>query len=145
MIIVNDFGDISLDEKIIDSDDVITFDNGCVCCSLGDNLYEQLSRLLKDECDFEHIIVEASGISDPRSIADLAIAVDKVYLNDIYIFLDAENFLVRAQDHRLESIIKTQLDAATVLIMNKCDLSTHESKLSIYQWLHEYKLSLIHI
>lgn len=73
-VIVNDFGAVNLDaEEITDiQGDVIALTNGCSCCQLGSNFVAALERVAASSIAPDHIIVEASGMSDPVALATLA-------------------------------------------------------------------------
>ena len=66
-VIVNDFGDINIDATLIThrDADVIALSNGCVCCSLGGNLSAALMRVCQAPEPPDHLLIEASGVSDP--------------------------------------------------------------------------------
>lgn len=142
LVIVNDFGDISLDDKIIVNDDIITFPNGCVCCSLGENFVESLFDLLKKEIQFDHIIIEASGISNPSNISEVVYMMPNLELSSVFTLIDSSNFLIKNNDVRLKNTIENQLKGATHLIMNKCDLSSEKEIEEINKWLlaNQYQL-----
>ena len=75
-IIVNDIGEINVDQKLIDKNaqiqkedtDVVGLTNGCICCTLKLDLLQQLSALASSN-KFDYIIIEASGICEPIPIA----------------------------------------------------------------------------
>lgn len=135
LVIVNDFGDISLDGKIIINDDVITFANGCVCCSLGDNFVESLLDLLNTKHSFDHIVLEASGVSDPQNIIDITYVVPNLRLNSVFTLIDSASFFEKSSDRRLTETLRNQLLPATHLLINKCDLTSPEQVNKITAWL----------
>ena len=73
-VIVNDIGEINVDASLIadgglsETDDLIPLTNGCICCTLSDDLANQLQGIA-DSGDFDYIIIEASGICEPIPIA----------------------------------------------------------------------------
>ena len=73
-VIVNDIGEINIDEELIRdgglsiSDTVIPLTNGCICCTLSEDLADQLAGIA-DSGDFDYIVIEASGICEPMPIA----------------------------------------------------------------------------
>lgn len=71
-IIENEFGEQNIDNDLIirSSDDIVELNNGCLCCSLNDSLYEILSELYHRKDDFDELIIEATGIADPAGIAE---------------------------------------------------------------------------
>ena len=73
-VLVNDFGAINIDAELVASHNgnTISLANGCICCSIGDNLVEALVDLTRQRSLPDHIIIEASGVADPARIAELA-------------------------------------------------------------------------
>ena len=75
-VIVNDMAEVNIDKALIDqtaliqSDEVIPMQNGCVCCTLQSDLVDQIIGLAKKKC-FDYMIIEASGVSEPSQIAQL--------------------------------------------------------------------------
>jgi len=76
-VLVNDMGDINVDADLVSQntdlavdDGVAELSNGCICCELQDDLETAVVRLARDR-DFDHLVVEASGISEPRPVARL--------------------------------------------------------------------------
>lgn len=74
-VIVNDIGEVNIDADLIaqagsvmEMDDIIPLTNGCICCTLADDLAEQLMRIAGSG-DFDYIVIEASGICEPIPIA----------------------------------------------------------------------------
>jgi G3E family GTPase len=69
-VLVNDFGSVSIDARLIVDRDAttITLDNGCVCCSISADLVSQLTGLLEGPSPPEHVLVETSGVSDPGRV-----------------------------------------------------------------------------
>ena len=70
-VLVNDFGAVNIDAGLIANRDgeTISLVNGCVCCSIGDNLGMTLYDLAERPDGPEHIVIEASGVADPARIA----------------------------------------------------------------------------
>merc|ERR1712165_685284 len=76
-VIVNDMAELNIDKSLIDSTDLIQTDeamvgmqNGCICCTLQTDLVEQIIGLVQKK-KFTHILIEASGVSEPHEIAPL--------------------------------------------------------------------------
>ena len=74
-VIENEFGQVSIDEELVsenlkEKEDIITMDNGCVCCSVRGDLIRALLTL-KDRKDkkFDSIIIETTGLADPAPVA----------------------------------------------------------------------------
>ena len=73
-VLVNDFGDINLDAKWIKEQSpdgkIIGLTNGCVCCTIGEDLSEALETLRAQLGEFpiEHVLLEASGVASPKKL-----------------------------------------------------------------------------
>merc|ERR1719461_153048 len=75
-VIVNDMAALNIDKSLIDqsallqSDEVIAMQNGCFCCTLQNDLVEQIIKLAEKKT-FNYMLIEASGVSEPSQIAPL--------------------------------------------------------------------------
>ena len=122
-VLVNDFGAVNVDAGLIAARDgeMIALTNGCVCCGLGADLGEAVARLAA--LGPEAIMVEASGVSDPRRVAQLAALEDGVVLDAVLVLVDAAGFLEGCADPRLADTLERQVARADLLVINKCDLA----------------------
>jgi len=138
-VLVNDFGELAVDGSLVAAHDgeTITFANGCVCCSMGDDLVVTLDRLLDRDPPPEHILVEASGVADPRAIADVATLHPGLSRDLVVVLADVETVRARHDDHRLRDTVMRQLAAADLLVLNKCDLAPNEEIPEIESWARE--------
>ncbi len=122
-VIVNDFGAISIDERLIVSrnGEIISLANGCACCSVAGDLAEALDRLALLEARADHILIEASGVANPARIADLANSPGLQTRNTI-VLADAETVQAQASDKFVGRLVRDQLARADVVVLNKIDL-----------------------
>lgn len=123
-LLVNDFGSINIDADLVASrnSDTIALTNGCVCCSIGDDLSAALIRVLDAKPPFEAVMVEASGVSDPKRIASLCQAAPELQLDGVLVLVDAAALLQQWVDPLLFDTLRAQIAAADVLVVNKADL-----------------------
>jgi G3E family GTPase len=128
LVLVNDFGDIPIDEDLIkDQDgDTLTLANGCACCSMGGDLFQAFDKALSFTPAPEQILIETSGVAEPLKIADFAKAEPKLSMNAIVTLVDASNLQNTLDDPRLKSVVEDQIKAAHVVVLNKQDLVTEE-------------------
>lgn len=136
-VLVNDFGTLSIDEKLITSHDgeTISFANGCVCCTLGDSFMLTVDRLLERELVPELIVVEASGVADPANIAAIATLEPRLQRDLVVVLADAETVRERANDERLADTLARQLASADLLVLNKTDLVSASDAEETMLWL----------
>lgn len=123
-LLVNDFGALNIDADLIAQQhgDTLALTNGCVCCTLGDDLSLALIRVLEAQPPFEAVIIEASGVSDPGRIARLAQAAPELRRDAVLVLVDASAVREQWQDPLLADTLQRQLQAADLLVLNKCDL-----------------------
>ena len=100
MVMVNDFGAVNIDAALLKSagSDTLELTNGCVCCTMGADLYMALGRALDREPRPDHLVIEASGIADPKKIANAARAEPEMEYGGIALVVDGENFTALASD-----------------------------------------------
>lgn len=123
-VLVNDFGAVNVDAGLIADHDgeTLRLTNGCVCCSLGDSFLETLMRVLEQSPAFDHIVIEASGVSDPSAIAEIALVEPGLRLSSIVVLADAERIASLLADERVGDTVERQVRAADILLLNKLDL-----------------------
>jgi G3E family GTPase len=122
-VLVNDFGAIAIDAALIASrdGDTIALTNGCVCCGMSGDLGDGLARLTARQPGIEHVIVEASGVSDPWRVAELALVEPGFSLEPIVVVADAAALESQLCDRWVADTVRGQLLAAEVIVLNKAD------------------------
>ena len=146
-VLVNDFGSINIDaDLVVDVEsDVISLANGCVCCSIRDDLSAALIQVIERPERPEYILLEASGVAEPTGIAltfvDDASLIDRVRLDSIICVIDAEQVFAAPEHMELKI---WQVATADMVIVNKTDLVEREQIERIRAWLddrlHRYRL-----
>jgi G3E family GTPase len=122
-VLVNDFGSVSIDEKLIVAreGDVMTLANGCACCSVAGDLATALDRLVGQGNRYELLVIEASGVADPARIATLARSPG-LRQGATIVVADVETIQVRARDKFVGRLVCRQLRSADIVVLNKADL-----------------------
>lgn len=135
-IIVNDFGPISIDEKLIAAkeEDIITLANGCACCSISGDLGTALDRLAAHDAKPDHILVETSGVADPRQVAKLSQAPG-LNLHATIVVADANSVKSQSKDKFVGRLVQRQLSGADMIILNKVDLLEPDQLGDLSLWL----------
>lgn len=123
-VLVNDFGAIDIDRRLIAAADgeSLQLSNGCICCSIGSSLMEALLKLLARPEPPDRLIIEASGVADPSRIGAIGMAGDAFRLDGIVTVVDAETVEARLTDPQIGATVRRQIEAADLLILNKIDL-----------------------
>ena len=122
-LIINDFGDINIDEQLIVSRDeeMLALANGCICCSIGSDFIRALIQLVTMEAPPDQIIIEASGVANPARIAAIARADKALRLQGVFVLVDVLNFTQQYRDPLLADTLEGQVAAADLLILTKID------------------------
>ena len=123
-VLVNDFGAVNVDAGLILAHDgeTLRLTNGCVCCSMADDFMATVIRVLDAPEPFDHVLIEASGVGDPWSIAEIALVEPQLSLHAVMVLADGERVTGLLDDPRLGDTIKRQVEAADILLLNKVDL-----------------------
>lgn len=154
-VLVNDMAELNIDKNLIEStglvrsDEVISMENGCVCCNLSGELIQQIIGLTTSGKNFDYLIIEASGVSEPAAIAALfeeneddhdhasehaPSLFEVARIDTIVTLVDSAEFL-----HNLDlmddpskknfpRLLVNQVEYANVVLLNKTDL-VNESQL----------------
>jgi G3E family GTPase len=146
-VIVNDIGEVNVDADLIadgglsETDSLIPLTNGCICCTLSDDLARQLGSIAASG-DFDYIIIEASGICEPIPIAytisafcDQARIGERapLALDNIVAVVDCARMFdefsggkalleENIDEDDIESLLIQQIEFCSTLVLNKCDL-----------------------
>jgi G3E family GTPase len=126
-VLVNDFGAINIDAELVDGieENTINLTNGCVCCEIRDDLVESLEQLLTREEVVDYVLLEASGVSDPGSIATTFLnpKYEKLLrLDSITCVVDAEGIFKHGDNEELNFLKMRQIGFADMVVLNKVDL-----------------------
>jgi G3E family GTPase len=126
-VIVNEFGEIGIDnDLIVESDEEIyEMNNGCICCTVRGDLIRVVEGLMRRPGRFDAIIVETTGLADPVPVAQTFFMDDdvraKTQLDAVVALVDAKHLPLRLKDSREA---EDQLAFADVVLLNKTDLVT---------------------
>jgi G3E family GTPase len=136
-VIINDFGSINIDSQLIEwqNNEIIIIPGGCICRSLGDNFSQILTELVNRSSPPEHIILEASSLSDPAKIYRYAMAIPGLRPGGIIILADAKTIQKRSTNRFFGATVTNQLKMADLLILNKINLVKEEQCVAIRAWL----------
>jgi G3E family GTPase len=126
-VIVNEFGEIGIDNDLIigADEEVFEMNNGCVCCTVRGDLVRIMEGLMKRKGKFDAIIVETTGLADPAPVAQTFFVDEDVQknarLDAVVTVADAKWLSDRLKD---APEAKNQIAFADVIVLNKTDLVT---------------------
>ncbi|MBL8349111.1 MAG: type II toxin-antitoxin system VapB family antitoxin [Burkholderiaceae bacterium] len=136
-VLVNDFGAINLDADAVAQAGAgtIALSNGCVCCTIGDDLGDALGRVLAAEPPFDAVLVEASGVSDPWRIAQYALAEPRLQLQAVILLVDAAALAGHLADPLLADTLQRPLTHADLVVLNHADRADAEQLAAARRWV----------
>ena len=167
-VVVNDMASVNVDAELVrhggmlqKEEKMIELSNGCICCTLREDLLASLSSLALEN-RFDHVIVESSGISEPLPVAETFTFRDKdtqVCLNDVaelynlVTVVDAAHMFeqlstmdtlrdrgwqaAETDERCVAHLLCDQVEFANVILINKCDLVTEEQRRVIEAFLRK--------
>jgi G3E family GTPase len=138
-VLVNDFGELSIDDELIEARDatLLRLAGGCVCCSFGSDLMAALLQLRDMQAAPEHILVETSGVALPGAVARMLGLLQGLQLDAVLVLADAETLRERAADRYVGELVQQQLQEADLIALNKTDLVPPGQVDALRGWLGE--------
>lgn len=160
-VLVNDMASVNIDATLVkdkaalveSKDKMVELHNGCICCTLREDLIESVRGLAKEK-RFDYLLIESTGISEPMPVATTFSATDGdgkellggvARLDTLVTVVDCKNFLndYESSDQAIErkelgaeegdersivNLLVEQIECANVILLNKTDLVTNEEK-----------------
>ena len=122
-VLVNDFGEVSIDADLIvgAEDGVLSLAGGCVCCSFGSDLVGTLAEVLRRDPRPDGVLIETSGVGIPSAVARAARLVPGLRVEATVVVADAPTVQARAADRYVGDTVRQQLDDADLLLLNQTD------------------------
>jgi len=143
-VIVNEFGEIGIDNDLVvgADEDVFEMNNGCVCCTVRGDLIRVVAGLMKRQRPgkpaFDAIIVETTGLADPGPVAQTFFVDEdvkaKTQLDSVTALVDAKHVMARLDDSKEA---REQVAFADRIILNKVDLASESELVAIEQRLRK--------
>lgn len=142
-VIVNDIGEVNVDETLIakganitDTSSIVGLQNGCICCTLKSDLVQQIENLIATK-KFDYILIEASGVCEPMPIAQAIEQIRNGRLDNVVSVVDAKRLVDEfsggdsllkkdMEEEDIESLLVQQIEFCSTLIINKKDLVSDE-------------------
>lgn len=139
-VLVNDFGTLNVDAELIVKveGETVSLTNGCICCTIRDDLMTEVLNLLAKEAPPEHIIIETSGVSDPALVAhtfQMQAMQGVVEVETIISVVDADQAM-SLKGEFLDLAIR-QIQVADLLVLNKIDLASASKKTALKTFIRE--------
>lgn len=162
-VIVNDMSEVNIDAQLVRDrvavnrveEKIVEFTNGCICCTLREDLLIEIGRLARESV-FDYLLIESTGISEPMPVAETFTFADEqgrslgdlARLDTLVTVVDGRNFLDdfgsdeelrdrklaldQDDDRNIVDLLVDQIEFADVIILNKTDLLTEEERGSLH-------------
>lgn len=132
-IIENEFGEKNIDYEFVlhEKEQIFEMSNGCICCSVREDLVKTLKQILSFSDKFDSVIIETTGVADPSPVLhtlkqDLELMAH-FEIDSIVCLVDGKN-LFNQLDRSPE--VKKQITSSNIILLNKCDLINDENSIS---------------
>ncbi|MCY4590289.1 MAG: GTP-binding protein [Alphaproteobacteria bacterium] len=136
-ILVNEFGALPIDEDLIvaRSENLVSIAGGCICCAFGDSLADALAEFARMDTPPDHVLVEASGVAIPSSIAATASLVSGMELHGTVVLADVQTIRARARDRFMGDTIIRQLADADIVVLTRSELVGGDAIEAVTAWV----------
>jgi G3E family GTPase len=123
-VLVNEFGEIGIDNELVVSteDNMVELSNGCICCTINNDLIDAVYQVLEREDKLDYLVVETTGLADPLPVAMTFLGTelkDLTRLDSIITVVDAANYSL---DLFNSQAALSQITYGDVILLNKTDL-----------------------
>ena len=123
-VLVNEFGDINIDSQFLIEveEDMIELTNGCICCTINDNLMDAVYRVLERKDRIDYLVLETTGVADPLPIMLTFLGTelrDLTQLDAVITLIDTETF--DPDDHYESNAAMNQILYGDITLLNKID------------------------
>jgi G3E family GTPase len=162
-VIVNDMSEVNIDAALVrdggaelsrTEEKLVEMSNGCICCTLRDDLLKEVLRLASEN-RFDYLLIESTGVSEPLPVAQTFTFADEngysleslTHLDTMVTVVDAANFLTQFQDaetlaehdlaigeedeRTISDLLIDQVEFADVIVINKIDLVTADERAAL--------------
>lgn len=140
-VLVNEFGEINIDSQLLVSvdSDMVQLSNGCICCTINDDLVEAVYTVLERDEKVDHLVVETTGVADPLPLALTFVGPqlqNLTHLDSIVTLVDSEAF---SPAHFQSEAALNQIAYGDIIVLNKTDLAPAQQVESLEQWIRDQK------
>jgi G3E family GTPase len=140
-VLVNEFGDINIDEQLLISveSDMFELENGCICCTINDSLVDTVYQVLEREEKVDYLVIETTGLADPLPIILTFLSTELKFLtrlDAVITVVDAAAFDVK---HFESDAAFSQIRYGDLVILNKIDLASEAKITELEAFIEDIK------
>ena len=140
-VLVNEFGDINIDEQLIISEDtnLVELDNGCICCTINESLVDAVHQVLEREPKVDYLVIETTGLADPLPIALTFLGTELKFLTRIDAIVTVVDTAAFDAQHFASQAALSQIRYGDMVILNKVDLATETKIAEVKSFIADIK------
>ncbi|MEM9274945.1 MAG: GTP-binding protein [Cyanobacteria bacterium P01_F01_bin.143] len=140
-LLVNEFGDINIDQQLLISveADMVELDNGCICCTINDSLVDAVYRVLEREPKVDYLIIETTGVADPLPIILTFLSTELKFLTRVDAVITVVDAAAFDTNHFDSEAALSQIRYGDIVILNKIDLATDAKITELKVFIEEIK------
>ncbi|MGC4376566.1 GTP-binding protein [Fictibacillus sp. Mic-4] len=134
-IVLNELGQANVESHLFQREKMVELLDGCICCTVKENLIEELALFLKKENEVDVLLIEGTGIANPKEIVEALkdpALMDRFEIQSIIGIVDCSKFLeygsIFSSSKEIRDLLDEQLSASTLIILNKTDLVSEKVK-----------------
>jgi G3E family GTPase len=142
-VLVNEFGEIGIDNELIvsadDTNNMVELSNGCICCTINNDLVDAVYKILERQENIDYLVVETTGLADPLPVAMTFLGTelrDLTRLDSIVTVVDAANYSL---DLFNSEAALSQINYGDVILLNKTDLVSESELADVEKKINEIK------
>lgn len=135
-IILNELGDENVEDHLFKGEKVVELLNGCICCTIQDDLKSTLDQYLGEKVDV--LIIEGTGVANPLEIKDVLLTpiyMEHFELQSMISLVDASHYLEYqsffSSSKEIRGLLKEQVTSAHLLVLNKMDLVSERELIKV--------------
>ena len=141
-VIVNEFGEVGIDHKLVVNADeeIFEMNNGCICCTVRGDLIRIITNLMRRRDKFDHLVIETTGLADPAPVIQTFFVDEdvstKTKLDAVVTVVDAKHI----SQHWNAEEAQEQIAFADIILLNKTDLVSETELLELEQRIKSMNL-----
>jgi G3E family GTPase len=141
-VIVNEFGEVGIDHKLVVNADeeIFEMNNGCICCTVRGDLIRIITNLMRRRDKFDHLVIETTGLADPAPVIQTFFVDEdvsaKTTLDAVVTVVDAKHI----SQHWDAEEAQEQIAFADIILLNKTDLVSEAELIELEQRIKSMNL-----
>ncbi|GAE36845.1 CobW family GTP-binding protein [Halalkalibacter akibai] len=145
-LILNELGSENVEKELFQVESMIEMLNGCICCTIQDDMRVELERFLQTNADIDVLLIEGTGIANPAEIIEALThpnLMEQVEIQSVIGLVDASRFLeyqsIFQSSKEIRTMLKQQVTSSTLIVINKIDLLENKKLNKVTAKINESK------